>query len=266
MPSVSIREVQAAYTEEKRKFNSAYLCWHFALEWIPPYLAVGAIRLGLSPNIVTVISTIIGVVGCGCIVLGGPTWMLTGLGLVLLWQILDDVDGHMARTCKRTSRLGAYLDEMGAHFVYAGLFFSLGIGLYIVPDTGMSWLAVNVENNTLFPFIIVIVGSLASISVTMRTVLAAKYYEQAKQKLINNNVSDSSKSTSASLGQLYRWLRQNFLELPGFLLVILGCSVTFGFGSVALLLYAFWIVADCLLAFGLHVRRLAREDYNDACA
>ena len=54
--------------------------------------------------------------------------------LVLLWQILDNSDGTMARILKSCSKFGGYIDELAGLFLLAFLPISIAIGLYLHPE------------------------------------------------------------------------------------------------------------------------------------
>ncbi len=72
----------------------------------------------LSPNAITLISTLIGLAAAAAVVSGR-----IGLGL-LLWalnRLSDGLDGAVARQSGRTSDLGGYLDIMGDFLVYSAL-------------------------------------------------------------------------------------------------------------------------------------------------
>ncbi|MHC4829223.1 MAG: CDP-alcohol phosphatidyltransferase family protein [Planctomycetota bacterium] len=65
-------------------------------------------RWGLSPNQVTVLGCLASLVNSGAYALHQHT-LVFGL-LMILTELLDDLDGAVARVTNRTSKLGAYLD------------------------------------------------------------------------------------------------------------------------------------------------------------
>jgi hypothetical protein len=84
-----------------------------------------ALRLGLSPNLVTVLSFAIGI-GAALAFAQGDRWALV-LGAVLLQLslVVDCVDGEVARATRRFTALGAWLDastdRVKEFLAYAGL-------------------------------------------------------------------------------------------------------------------------------------------------
>ncbi|MFX0096288.1 MAG: CDP-alcohol phosphatidyltransferase family protein [Candidatus Hodarchaeota archaeon] len=66
-------------------------------------------RIGLTPNIVTVISLVVSVFCCILLALGALIW---GLILILLTGFIDMLDGAIARATGATTRFGAVLDHL----------------------------------------------------------------------------------------------------------------------------------------------------------
>jgi len=84
-----------------------------------------ALRLGLTPNVVTVVSLLIGLAAAWCFALGSYGWLLAGAVLLQVSLVVDCVDGEVARYTRRFSALGGWLDAVGDRVkefaVYAGL-------------------------------------------------------------------------------------------------------------------------------------------------
>ena len=72
-----------------------------------------AVKLGLAPTLVTVLSLIVGAAAVGTALIG-TRWgyLLTGV-LMIVSLVLDCVDGEVARWTHRYSRSGAWLDAVG---------------------------------------------------------------------------------------------------------------------------------------------------------
>ena len=100
-----------------------------------------ALRLGMSPNLVTVISFIIGIGAAASFAVGERWGLVLGAVLLQLSLIVDCVDGEVARATRRFTALGAWLDastdRVKEFLAYAGL-------AYGAAHTGMSlwWVAV----------------------------------------------------------------------------------------------------------------------------
>jgi phosphatidylglycerophosphate synthase len=85
---------------------------------------------GVAPNLVTLVSITIGIVGGCCFALGSPTAAMVGALLFLASTIIDGCDGELARLTFRESTFGARLDILGDNLVHLFLFGGIAIGLY----------------------------------------------------------------------------------------------------------------------------------------
>ena len=100
-----------------------------------------ALRLGWTPNAITVLSFAIGIAAAVLFALGDRWALVAGAVLLQLSLIIDCVDGEVARATRRFSALGAWLDastdRVKEFLAYAGL----AIG---AATTGLDiwWLAV----------------------------------------------------------------------------------------------------------------------------
>ncbi len=81
------------------------------------------IRLGISPDVVTLVGTL--GVAAGALVFFPQGMLLTGVLVITAFVFSDLIDGQMARTVGRSSRFGAFwdstLDRIGDGAVFGGL-------------------------------------------------------------------------------------------------------------------------------------------------
>lgn len=84
-----------------------------------------ALRWGLSPNAITVISFVIGIAAALSFAGGSRGWLIVGALLLQLSLVIDCVDGEVARATSRFSAVGAWLDastdRVKEYAAYAGL-------------------------------------------------------------------------------------------------------------------------------------------------
>ncbi|MBM3668428.1 MAG: CDP-alcohol phosphatidyltransferase family protein [Actinobacteria bacterium] len=84
-----------------------------------------ALRIGLAPNTITVISFIFGVLAALAFAQGTRAWLVAGAIALQLSLVVDCVDGEVARATRRFSALGAWLDastdRVKEYAAYAGL-------------------------------------------------------------------------------------------------------------------------------------------------
>lgn len=82
------------------------------------------VRLGVTPNVITVVGTVGAV--ASAVVFFGRGWWLTGTLLIWAFVMLDVLDGVVARIGGRGSKFGAVLDSTGDRFADAAMFGSIG--------------------------------------------------------------------------------------------------------------------------------------------
>ena len=86
-------------------------------------VALAARWLRLSPNAVSVIAGFIGALGGALIV--SPRLALFGVGLLVLYGVVDSADGQLARMTGRTSELGRLLDGLAGYATHIALYLAI---------------------------------------------------------------------------------------------------------------------------------------------
>jgi phosphatidylglycerophosphate synthase len=96
------------------------------------WLAATAFLLGLSPNMVTILSAIATFTSIALVIFIQPTWWLGILVafLLLLGYALDSADGQLARLTGNGSRAGEWLDHMVDAAKIGGLHGAILISFY----------------------------------------------------------------------------------------------------------------------------------------
>lgn len=97
----------------------------FLLTWL-------TIRLGLASETVSWISGIVALIGCLCLTSSQEQLLLIGISLLIFFNLLDCVDGSMARTMKTENPYGSFLDSVMA-WVDIGLWALIGFMAYRHP-------------------------------------------------------------------------------------------------------------------------------------
>ena len=99
-------------------------------------------RLGWTPNMVTLLSMGIGFVGGLLFYPESFVWNLIGVLLVIWANILDSTDGQMARLTGNKSTLGRILDALSTSVWYVAIYVALCLRLYDAPipfSGGRAW-------------------------------------------------------------------------------------------------------------------------------
>ncbi|WP_262692828.1 CDP-alcohol phosphatidyltransferase family protein [Kordiimonas aestuarii] len=103
-----------------------------------------ALRLGFSPNFVSILGLLCGILAGYCYYHLPQTSMVYGGFLAMVaWHVLDGADGRLARATGRTSAFGRIIDGICDHVVFAAVYIALT--LHVI-ETGYAlsvwWLVV----------------------------------------------------------------------------------------------------------------------------
>ena len=109
------------------KQNEGFMSRHFERR-----ISMAVTRLlvdtSVTPNMMTVVSVAIGLLGAVGFLSAAPAWQLTGALLFLAHSILDGCDGELARLKFLESRHGAVLDFWGDNIVHFAVFSAMAVG------------------------------------------------------------------------------------------------------------------------------------------
>jgi CDP-alcohol phosphatidyltransferase len=92
----------------------------------------------VTPNQVTIVSTIAGLVAAFFYLKGTPEAFIVAGLLITLKDLLDSADGQLARAKQQYSRVGRFLDSIGDFVVDAAVFSAIGWILY--QSSGHWWM------------------------------------------------------------------------------------------------------------------------------
>ncbi|MDR2020594.1 MAG: CDP-alcohol phosphatidyltransferase family protein [Treponema sp.] len=128
--SYSFKEITSSYVPEKKAADGPWT--RFVLRPLSFPFAKIFLSLGLSPNGVSYISTVLSMAGFFLLAFGGVPLAYLGFFFFFLFGILDCADGNMARTIRRRNGIGEgspygeWVDAVSGYVAYAAFF--LGIG------------------------------------------------------------------------------------------------------------------------------------------
>ncbi len=97
---------------------------------LSPWFTKLFLALKLSPNAITVLATLIGLVAAGCFAMGSYTAGLIGALLFQLSAVIDCCDGEVARLTFAESPFGAKLDLWLDNVVHVAIFAALAYAAY----------------------------------------------------------------------------------------------------------------------------------------
>lgn len=89
------------------------------------------LRVGWSPNVITIVSMVVGLVAAGFFIPGSWELALVGALLFQLSVIIDCCDGEVARLTFTESRFGQELDIWADNIVHIAIFVGIACGAYL---------------------------------------------------------------------------------------------------------------------------------------
>ena len=116
----------------KNRRNEEHWAGRLYMRDISPLFTWMFVRIGFSPNQLTYMMIVCGVLGGAAVAVaaGGTTgliWAIVGAVLIQAYLLLDCSDGEGARFRKRTSVTGVYLDRIGHYMSEVALLAGLGV-------------------------------------------------------------------------------------------------------------------------------------------
>lgn len=199
----------------------------------------------VTPNVISVVSIVVGLLGCALATLPGWNTHVLGLALLVVGGILDSNDGEIARLRLEFSTFGGWLDTVGDDLCRVALL--LALGLHLAPR---------------YPSTSILPVTFAAALATMVAVGLMYWYLVSVSRTSNTQDYGAAVSGGRAGPPRSRWVRwlgsaaeqivrRDFVDLAALLLAVAGLSVvTF----VGMLVGAF---ATFLVVVVTHARLLA---------
>lgn len=210
---VSVAEIKACYNLADKAEDDAIWMVRYFVRPLSFYFSWFFVRINVSANGATVISLILGLMGCGLLALGDRQNSIIGCALLLGWLVLDHVDGNLARFYKTQSKFGDFLDTIACYTVLALFPLGFGIGSAVAymddnPDLAL-WMAG--------------LGGMASIL----NILPRLFYQKMRGYRIQDGSYQASIGGKKERGLFAKFIyftysfAQNLINPSGFLFVLL---------------------------------------------
>ncbi|MBL8858045.1 MAG: CDP-alcohol phosphatidyltransferase family protein [Planctomycetes bacterium] len=130
----TIPELRKKVQEPVRRYND--IAGYLLGDRISIYVTRAFIQLGLSPTVATIGFLLFGLAGSVLAVFGG-WWSVGGFACLLVYYVLDCVDGEVARYHGSEKLIWGFHDFLFHLYVKAAFF--LALGFYAVRSTGLEW-------------------------------------------------------------------------------------------------------------------------------
>lgn len=116
---------------EKKKSASRCVVGHYLVRPISNVISIPLIEMGIAPTPVTIVSLIPAVVALPVFVFSKTVkGFVVGWILILLWNILDGVDGNIARYCGKSSKTGEMWDATVGWIAVISFYEGMGFAAY----------------------------------------------------------------------------------------------------------------------------------------
>ena len=98
------------------------------------------LKTGITPNQISILSTVIGLVGASFFFSGEYFYLILGGILIHIHSIVDGCDGEVARLKLRQTKYGGWLDAVLDRYVDAAIIFGLAYGYWSVTGDVTIWI------------------------------------------------------------------------------------------------------------------------------
>jgi len=201
------------------KSNLPYI--YFILRPLGKILIPVFIKIGTSPNQVSILSIFISIIGIIFISMGNLSNNIIGVIVLQIGLVLDMTDGDLARRLGKTSLQGELLDSVGGFLRGAILMPAIGISIYLSAEN--KFLNLN-EITELQPYIYIYIGMITSVLILLSRIISLKY-----KSIINKPFRESTNLLSK--------LSLHFEDLMNPLLIICALTKTFNLLLIGYFIY-----------------------------
>lgn len=176
MPKYSMKEIKDAYIQ-KKEWEKQFPTIYFFSRPISFYLTYYIIRLTDNPVCVVWAGFMVGLCALFSFLFLPQLTIWPAVLLMILFSILDAVDGNIARTTKKVTYYGKFLDGFVGEIIEASYCLFLSIGIYI--NWNHHYVASLLGVNRVNKFLIVLCGAM---------VVIMRLYSWAVQELYYSNL------------------------------------------------------------------------------
>jgi len=248
-------KIIGSYTDEKREWDKNYPWLYYVLR--PVSFAVTAMisPLKVSANQITIVDLLCGLAACLFFLRGYPDGFFIGAVMFTCYNLLDNVDGNIARCFKTASASGKFFDAI-ASYPFLLVYFFIGIGVCNSIDfIHYRYGFLNISPETI-GIVFLIIGSITTIAKFLSMDIKKTFFSILGQEW------EGEKYRASTRGMLLKkdtpkWLRKlyvNMTDIQGhdFLLLIAAVTRTMDIFLVASALIA-WM--DTILMTYIYVSR-----------
>ncbi len=227
---VAFREVIASLTEEKQRWDSTYPWIYFCTRRISLLITWLVLPLGLTANQATFISLVAGLAGCWLLAYGYEAGFIWGSIMMLVFHVMDCVDGNIARATRTTSLFGQFFDSL-AGYVHLYVYWFIGVGLYRTSDLSLVFLSpmvgeISEEDLRLF---FLSLGAITTITKLLSREVRGTFFSILGEAW-NRHKAEAETPITTHAGTWHYKIYNNLTDIQGhdFMLVICALTHTMG--------------------------------------
>ena len=247
MAKYTMKQILESYTPEKRN-NTSFWARIFSrpLSYLITYLMI---NMGLSANAVSVMSIFVALAACVLIMMGNPISTI-GVFLFLFWNVMDCVDGNIARVKHTASLKGDFFDAVSGYTAAAFIYLSVGVAAFREPGL-LSGLG----------FWIIIIGATASLSDLLSRIIYQKFLvTQLKLTKDDGTGGDIESERKSGLKRIADKITRNMTYSSLFMPLLVISKFTHSFD----ILTVFYCIYSVLILIGTYVMFMekASKEFN----
>lgn len=241
MLQYTMKQIKDSFPKEKTKGDSVLgKLFSRPLSYPLTYICL---NVGMSAWLASVISAIMAFVGCLLFMFNNSVCRWCGIALLLLWTIMDCVDGNIARIKQTQGPFGEFMDAESGYVMYACVYLAIGVASY--HDT------ILFQNCRELPLIF---GAVASIC----DVLARLIYQKFTNAEIKSEGIKEKIGKSSRFGTIRKKLSVE-LGVSGLVIVLMIIGQIFGGFDFISIFYFAYCGASALTVFVLYAVKARKK-------
>lgn len=231
---------QKTMTPEKRKQAKNDFFAFYIGRPLSYVLTVPFLKLKIKPNTVSLISIFPSIIGFLLVGFGNTlTIKLIGVLMFFLWNLLDGVDGNIARYTKQFSKTGSLWDATSGYVAMVMTFMAMGTGCYYGECTFLP----------IDQVLMVILGGISAILIIFPRLVMHK-----RMTSIGNDEKTESVKDKSQYG-IIKILALNLISISGFIQVLMFLAVIFKMMDIFTICYFIINLLICVVS----VTKLLKE-------
>ena len=231
---------QKTMTPEKRKQAKNDFFAFYIGRPLSYVLTVPFLKLKIKPNTVSLISIFPSIIGFLLVGFGNTlTIKLIGVLMFFLWNLLDGVDGNIARYTKQFSKTGSLWDATSGYVAMVMTFMAMGTGCYYGECTFLP----------IDQVLMVVLGGISAILIIFPRLVMHK-----RMTSIGNDEKTESVKDKSQYG-IVKILALNLISISGFIQVLMLLAVIFKMMDIFTICYFIINLLICVVS----VTKLLKE-------